>query len=313
MSNVYFTQLYKGIKEIPYYLGQSIFISVYFVKDHLSKFCEQVLKFLYGNLTSTKCMLAWKKFCEIMNEYNKQLPMLSENDLLNHIVNDIDIKSITGESEKVKAIFCGEFMIKLLSKLNMRKDRNFIIFSIEYIMEKSINIDCNYNESLMEFHKRLGENIEKFDEEFCEVYKLNKCDMAEYVLAVIKETINDTQHILKAYHEYKSRPENIFNEKQIASHTNDDEQLKMYQVPGVRNDLDSELCMAYAQQIDSVNNEYNNYTCVQPEKNEYVLFSICGFSIKIIFFRVDNFYDELILNISFYKNEHNSINRRLQW
>lgn len=276
------------------------------------------MKFLYGTLTSHKCMLAYKQLCKIMNNYKNQLAILNDNELLNHIVKNMDIASIldvkSDELEAILNILCGELMIKLMDKLNVKKDQYFIIFCIEYILEKSKNISFIYKESLTECQCLNINDIDKFNEEFCKVYKLKECCMTEYVLYVIKETIYDTQNVLNAYNEYKLKPENIFNKKKIASlHTCSAEQFKMYEFPAPSYALDSETCLKYAQNIDSVNHEYNQYKFVQPEINEYVLISAFGFSIKIIFFRVSKLNDELNLNISFYQNVHDSINRRLQY
>lgn len=304
--------MFVTIMDMPYCLGQHICTAVRFVKKHFSVFIEHVTKFINSELTSEKLFFALENFNDYANLYVQKLKTLNDDDLLKHIVYDI-ISLPCEKPETVKSILCGEHMKELLNKLNAKNDRCLIKFCVECVVEKAKNVFSIYRDSVKELSSHHLKSIDKIDKEFCTQFELEECCMGQYVLYGIRDITKNIRSFLKGFGEYKLNPKNQFEEELVASETNGNQSIKTYTIVAPCGDLDPDTCMKFSNLFDFRNNEYSNYEYIEPKRNVSVLYSVSLFSVKIVFFTITTDGEVPSMNISFFRDSHGSIDKRLQF
>lgn len=290
-----------------------IYKAACFVQKQFVEFSQQMVKFLKDELTPQKLMFGLKNFCEFINSYQKQLSVMNADDLLTHIVNNTGILP-HDVSNEVKNILCGDHMRALLRNKFPKKasDKNFIKFCVEHVMKNAGTIRRAYNEVVAECESHGLDGYSHIEQEFCQVYGLNQCDMSEFVLRGIREIAQDMVSFSKAYEEHCSKPENRFEELLVASHAENSRTIHTFSTVPPCNALDEGTCTNFAQTFDQRNHEYSSYSFVQPQPNVSILFSASSFSTKMVIFVTDKHNGNPSLNISFYRDSQASVNNRLQ-
>lgn len=291
-----------------------MFKAACFVQRQFTEFVNLMKKFLKDNLTAKKMIFAFKDLCEYLNLYKKQLSEMNSGDLLTHIVNNSGVLS-SNESDEVKAILCGAPIKVLLQEKFPDKatDPHFLKFFVAHVMHKARAMQAMLNNVLIECKEHGKSNNDEIKSEFCQVYGLSECSMKDYVLHITLQIADNLNEVLEAYNLYCAQPENKYNELLVADYQDNGHKVHAYTIPSPCDQLDQATCSRFAQTIDQSRNEYSNYNFAQPESDVSVLFSVSGFSIKMVIFRSSMNNGIPTLNICFYHDSQGSSNNRLQW
>ncbi|VVC46499.1 Hypothetical protein CINCED_3A012179 [Cinara cedri] len=259
------------------------------------EFMSQVTKFLKSNLTKERLLFAYKYFQKYLDSYINKRKSLNSNDLLKHIVDNISLKC--NEERSVKTILCGQYMLDLLHKSQINIDCLLIQFSIDYIMEKATALNVKFNECV---ELMSNFDLDEIKKEFCIQYMLEDCCMSQYVLHSIKESSDNIESFIDAYHAFMLKSD--FNKQLVRHENNGFQSLDAYQVSVSTDNLDRTTCVNYAQALDPNNQNIKDYMFIETESNISILFSCEWLTLKIIFFHVHKINGVNSLNISVYHN-----------
>lgn len=279
--------IYKTMEQIPYCLGQILWKTVYFFKNHFAVFAERVTMFLKENLTVENLFFAWKKIRPVFERYQKQTAHLSVDDLLRHLVENIEV------GESVKYVLRGQRMVKLLDSLRecapkkpIRK--TLIKYCLDRVLVEANKLSAKRDDSITELLK-LGETRTwEVDKEFCKCYGLDRCAMDQYALWAIGEVGKDAATLLAEYEEHASRPENMFDDEMVVNEgVGSNLSTKGYTFVAPCGVLDLELCLQFAEKINPQPHRYLDHELVQPKPSMSLLFGVSAYSINIVFFGID--------------------------
>lgn len=279
--------IYKTMEQIPYCLAQTLWSSVYFFKRHFAVFLERVTMFLQENLTVENLFSAWKDIHRVFDGYQKQTAHLSVNDLLRHLVEDIDV------DERVKYVLRGQHMAKLLDSLRecapkkpIRK--SLIKYCLNRVLAEAKKLSKNREDSIAELARLGVTHAWEVDKEFCKCYGLESCTMDQYVLWAIGDVGKDAAALLAEYEEYVARKENMFDDEMVVNEdSGSDLTTKGYTFVAPCSFLDLELCLRFAKTINPQPHQYMDHELVQPDPSISLLFGVSAYSINIVLFGVD--------------------------
>jgi len=296
-SEAVWLPVFKTMESFPYYLSQHFWKSVYFFKMHFDVFAERVEMFLLGKLMLDNLLFAWQKIYHLMNIYQKQTAALDESDLLQHVVDGVTA------DERVKHVLRSKPILKLLDRL--RRDaakrpvthRAQINYCVDRIMWEAKKLSSLLDNSLTE-SARLGETHSKVTEEFCKMFRLDRCAMDQYVKWAIFEVGRDPAGLLAEYREHTSLPENKYDDQLLYSKTlGIDRSVKAYSLLAPCGSLDMEMCVLFANMLYPQPHGYRNHEFVQSPDEDI---SFLVLSNKIVFFGIEQFDEVPKMNVCFY-------------
>ncbi|XP_003247765.1 uncharacterized protein LOC100573401 [Acyrthosiphon pisum] len=277
--------IYKTIEQIPYCLGQYVWNSVYFFKNHFTMFVESVTKFLAENLTSSNLLFAWKTIRCMFDGYQKQTSNLDVDDLLWHVVDGIAI------NKSVKYVLRGQHMVNLLDSLRVyapkkRISRALVKYCVDHVLEEAKKLSALRDDCVAEIARHGETRAWKVDEEFCKCYGLGRCAMDQYALWAIGQVNAAT--LMAEYEKHTSRPENMFNDDMVFNKRDDAGwSTKGYSFVAPCGVLDLEMCLRFAEKINPQPHRYLNHELVQPEPAVSLMFGVSAYSVNIVFFGID--------------------------
>ncbi|XP_060857031.1 uncharacterized protein LOC132935039 isoform X2 [Metopolophium dirhodum] len=296
--------IYKTIEQIPYCLGQYIWNSVYFFKNHFGMFVESVTKFLAENLTATNLLLAWKTIRLIFDGYQNQTSNLDVSGLLWHLVDDIAMH------ESVKYVLRGQHMVDLLDKLRVcapkkRIDRVLIKYCVDHVLGEAKKLSEMRDHCMAEITRHGETRAWKVDEEFCKCYGLERCAMDQYVLRAISQV--NVATLMAEYEKHASRPENMFDNEMVVNERNSAGwSAKGYSFVAPCSILDLEMCLRFAVKVNPQPHQYLDHKLVQPEPGVSLMFGVSAYSVNIVFFGIDLVNGVPKMNICFFEQDRDS-------
>jgi len=290
--------IYKTIEQIPYCLGQYVWSSVYFFKNHVAMFLENVTKFLAEKLTHTNLLFAWKTIRLMFDGYQKQTSNLEFGDLLWHIVDDIAIH------ESVKYVLRGQHMVNLLESLRVfapkkRIGRGLVKYCVDHVLGEAKKLSAMRNDCVAEIARHGETRTWKVDEEFCKCYGLSKCSMDQYALWAIGQVNAAT--LMAEYEKHASRSENMFEDEMVFNKRHSaDISAKGYSFVAPCGVLDLEMCLRFAEKVNPQPHQYLDHKFVEPEPCVSLMFGVSAYSVNIVFFSIDMINGVPKLNICFF-------------